>query len=217
MFPIGDSGPAGKFPFWVVVLILLNIYVFYLELTSPSPDAFITQFALIPALVDPLDISSLIPFVTSMFLHGGFLHIISNMWFLWIFGDNVEYKLGFLFFPVFYLLSGLAGGALQYIFVSDSIVPTLGASGAIAGVLGAYLALFPGNKVKTLVFLFLFITVIEIPSSLMLFYWLILQLFSGAAAISVATSDMGGIAYFAHVGGFVFGWFVGKILNVAQA
>jgi len=139
------------------------------------------------------------------------------MRFLWIFGDNVEYKLGFLFFPVFYLLSGLAGGALQYIFVSDSIVPTLGASGAIAGVLGAYLALFPGNKVKTLVFLFLFITVIEIPSSLMLFYWLILQLFSGAAAISVATSDMGGIAYFAHVGGFVFGWFVGKILNVAQA
>lgn len=215
MFPIGDTGPTGKFPFWVIILIAINVYVFYLELTVPNPDAFIVHYSLIPAAVSLFNPLSFLPFITSLFLHGGFFHIISNMWFLWIFGDNVEYRLGLFFFPIFYLMAGIIGGLLQYFFIPGSFVPTLGASGAIAGVLGAYYALYPKNKVKTLVFLLVFITIIEIPASLMLFYWLILQLFSSAVSISITSTDGGGgIAYFAHIGGFAFGWLLGKIIQL---
>src|SRR3989344_2528645 len=117
MLPLKDSQPARIFPFWIYVIIALNIYVFFLELTTPNPERFIAQYALIPALVNFADFSSLLPFITSQFLHGGFLHIASNMLFLWVFGDNVEERLGFIFFPVFYLLAGIIGGLAQYIFV----------------------------------------------------------------------------------------------------
>lgn len=214
MFPLQDTKSTGKLQFWTLIIILLNIYVFFLELTVPNPDLLINRYALIPNLVDFSKLITLWPFVTSQFLHGGFIHIISNMWFLWIFGDNVEEKFGFFFFPIFYLLAGAVGGLLQYLFLPDTAIPMLGASGAIAGVLGAYYALFPHNKVKTLVFLFPFVTVIEVSTSLMLFYWFIIQLFSGAAAITLVTSDLGGIAYFAHVGGFITGWLIGKLAHL---
>lgn len=212
MIPIRDSHPAGKFPFWVITIICVNIYVFYLELTATSTEAFISQYALIPNLVDQSIWQTLIPFITSQFLHGGFVHIISNMLFLWIFGDNVEARLGFLLFPIFYLASGAAGGATQYLLMADSSIPMLGASGAIAGVLGVYFALFGHHTVKTLVPVFGFLTVVNIPASVMLFYWFITQLFSGAAAITVAT-EVGGIAFFAHAGGFAFGWIVGGLFK----
>lgn len=210
MLPLWDKGPTGKFPFWVIVIIALNILVFYLELTVPDLDSFIAQYALIPSMVNFYHPMTLLPFFTSEFLHGGFLHIITNMWFFWIFGDNVEYRLGGIIFPIFYLVTGALGNFLQYIIDPHSSIPALGASGAIAGVLGAYYALFPNNRVKTLVFFL----IAEIPASIVLFYWLILQLFSGAEAVSPAAQglDTGGIAYFAHIGGFAVGWLVGKIL-----
>lgn len=213
MLPLWDVGPTGKFPYWVVAIITINILVFYLELTTQNPDAFIAQYSLIPSMVSLFNIPTLLPFITSQFLHGGFLHIITNMWFFWIFGDNVEYRLGSYFFPIFYLGSGIAGNILQYLFVRSSDIPMLGASGAIAGVLGAYFALFPQNKVKTLIFILFFVTIVDVSASLIIFYWLVLQLFNSAIAVSPIAINSGGIAYFAHIGGFVLGWTVGKIIT----
>lgn len=212
MFPISDTKNNRVFPIWTIAIIAINVYVFFIELTSPNTDFLIFHYALVPAFINFAHPASLIPLVTAQFLHGGLLHIITNMWFLWIFGDNVEGRLGFFFFPLFYLAAGVAGNLLQYAFIPSSTIPILGASGAIAGVLGAYQALFPQNKVKTLVFILLFITIVEIPASFVLFYWFILQLFSSAVAISQASDQIGGVAYFAHIGGFAAGWILGKII-----
>jgi membrane associated rhomboid family serine protease len=217
MFPIADSHGTGRIPFWVIVIILINVYVFYLELTTPNPEGFIAQYALVPALIDFSNWGSLWPFITSQFLHGGFLHIISNMWFLWIFGDNVEDRMGFLLFPFFYLACGIAGALAQYLFLIGSDIPMLGASGAIAGVLGAYFAWFSGHKIKTLVPVFGFFSVMDIPASVMLVYWVATQIFAGAFSVTATSSDMGGVAYFAHIGGFVFGWLFAKIYNPQPA
>jgi membrane associated rhomboid family serine protease len=211
MIPLKDSEPSGIFPFWVLTIIGLNIYMFFLELTAPDLDIFITQYALIPSQVDFSSLTSLYPFVTSQFLHGGFLHIISNMLFLWIFGDNVEGRFGFLLFPLIYLASGVAGALTQYFFMPQSSIPMLGASGAIAGILGAYFAWFGHHTVKTLVPVFGFITVMNIPASVMLLYWFITQIFSGVASIAYTTADVGGVAFFAHAGGFGFGWIAAKL------
>lgn len=212
MIPLSDTRSSGSFPFWVIVIIAINVYIFFRELVAPDSDVFIFHYALTPSLVDPTNFSTLTPFITSQFLHGGFIHIISNMWFLWIFGDNVEHRLGFFFFPVFYLLAGMVGNLLQYSFYPASDIPMLGASGAIAGVLGAYMAFFPDHKIKTLIPIFLFFTIINIPASIMLFYWLVIQLFSSATSTSNLSSQTGGIAYFAHIRGFAIGWFLGKLM-----
>lgn len=209
MLPLRDSQPAKIFPFWVVAIVLANIIVFFLELTAPNLDAFIAQYALIPAKVNFFELETLKPFLTSQFLHGGFLHIASNMWFLWIFGDNIEEKLGFFFFPLFYLLAGTVGGLAQYILVPDSTLPMLGASGAVAGVLGAYFSFFPKHKIDTLIPVFGFPAVMPIPASVMLFYWFFLQLFNGTATVIAGSAAFGGIAWFAHIGGFATGWFIG--------
>lgn len=209
MLPLSDSRPSGIFPFWTIVIIGLNVFVFFLEITATNTERFISHYALIPAFIDFSHWETLTPFITSQFLHGGFLHIASNMWFLWIFGDNVEGRLGFLGFPIFYLLAGIVGGLLQYIFVPSSTIPMIGASGAIAGVLGAYYAIFPRNTVKTLVPLFGFFTVMDVPASIMLFYWLFTQIFSGVASITAGATALGGVAWFAHIGGFATGWFIG--------
>jgi membrane associated rhomboid family serine protease len=213
MIPLADSHPAGKFPLWVTLIIIINVYVFFLEITAPDMQAFITQYALIPDRVNFPYIYTLIPYVTSQFLHGGFLHIISNMLFLWIFGDNVEAGFGNILFPIFYLASGVAGGLLQYIFMPDSTIPMLGASGAIAGVLGAYFAWFGHHKVKTLVPIFGFFTVINVPASVMLFYWIATQFISSAFSFTSSYQDVGGVAYMAHTGGFVFGYIVAKVFH----
>lgn len=211
MIPLKDTNPTGKFPFWVVVIIAINIYFFFQELTASDPDGFILKYALVPQQVTLSDPNTWWPFITSQFLHGGFIHIISNMLFLWIFGDNVAERLGFLIFPIFYLAAGVAGGLLQYIVDPASSIPMLGASGAIAGVLGAYYVLFPRHKIDTLVPVFGFVTVMAIPAQFMLFYWFITQLFSSAAAITSHTQSLGGVAYLAHIGGFIFGIIVGDL------
>ena len=140
---------------------------------------------------------------TAMFMHGGFLHIIGNMLFLWIFGNNVEDSMGPMKFITFYLLSGVAALALQVAFSPDSTVPTIGASGAIAGVLGGYILLYPRARVLTLIFIIFFVTLIEVPAVVMLGLWFLQQIYFGAADLSDPTG--GGVAYFAHVGGFAFG------------
>lgn len=213
MIPLRDSHPSRIFPFWVIAIISLNIYVFFLELIASNPDAFITQYALIPKLIDFSILETLWPFFTSQFLHGGFIHIISNMLFLWIFGDNVEERLGFLLFPIFYIASGVVAALTQYVFILDASIPMLGASGAVAGVLGAYFALFGHHTIKTLVPIFGFFTVIDVPASVMLFYWFFTQVFAGVATISLMEQDMGGVAFLAHAGGFAFGWLIGRIFK----
>lgn len=213
MFPLKDTRGDGIFPFWVILIIVANVYIFALEILAADPDAFITSYAFIPANFSFMDPAALLPLLSAQFLHGGFIHIISNMWFLWVFGKNIERRFGLLF-PIFYLFSGVAGNLTQYFISSDSSLPIIGASGAIAGVLGAYLALFPKHKIKTLIFVLFFAAVIEIPVSFMLFYWLITQLFSGAASVSMASAEsVGGVAYFAHIGGFAGGWLIGKLMR----
>ena len=207
MFPLSDSEKSGKIPFVTLALIAINCYVFFNQLTISDPDLFIRQFALTPSLVSP---STLFTFVTSTFLHGGFLHIPFNMWFLWIFGDNVEAKLGRIKFFLLYFLAGLAGNVLQYAIHPSSSTPILGASGAISGIMGAYIILLPTAKIKTvLVFLFSF-SVVQVPAVVYTAYWFVLQLFSGIASLPFSYQS-GGIAFWAHIGGFMAGiWYIRK-------
>ncbi|OGY12036.1 MAG: hypothetical protein A3A58_01300 [Candidatus Blackburnbacteria bacterium RIFCSPLOWO2_01_FULL_41_27] len=210
MIPLKDSHPAKIFPFWTIAIIALSVFVFFIQLNSPDLESFIYQYALVPSLVDFGNWSTLIPFVTSQYLHGGFLHVASNMLFLWVFGDNVEEKLGQVFFPIFYTLAGVVGGLAQYTLSPYSDIPMLGASGAVAGVLGAYFALFPHHTIKTLVPVMGFVSVVNIPASVMLIYWFVTQLFSGVGSIAFSPSEVGGVAYLAHIGGFAAGWLIGS-------
>jgi len=214
MIPIRDHNRSNKFPFFTLLIIAVNVLVFLLELTVPDPDIFINSFALIPADVNFLNPTTLIPFFTSMFLHAGFVHLLSNMWFLWIFGDNLEADLGKIKFLLFYFLSGFAGGFLQYLLLPNSIIPTLGASGAIAGVLGGYLVFYPQAKIETLVAVFGgYLRRVEISAQIMLAYWFVIQLFSGTAGVVSGQMALGGVAWFAHIGGFVIGWLMAKVLR----
>lgn len=203
MFPISDSIPSKRFPFLSIAAIIATFYVFFQQIISPSQAEFIERFALIPSLVDLNNPQTFLPFVTAIFLHGGILHIVSNMWFMWVFGDNVEGYLGLFLFPILYLSAGVIGNIVQYSLMPDSSIPMLGASGAVAGVLGAYFVMFPNSTIKTLVPVFIFLTTVDIPAYFMLGYWFFLQVLSGA--ISFNSSGQGGIAFFAHVGGFVTG------------
>ena len=198
MLPLRDSTPSNTFPLITVGLIIVNIAVFLYMLILPERalDSFIAQYALIPREMSFRSI------ITSQFLHAGFLHIIGNMLFLHIFGDNLEDRLGHLKFLLFYLLCGIAAGLMQVFINPDSIIPVLGASGAIAGVMGGYLILFPHSRIDMLVFLGFFITTVRIPAALMLLYWAGLQLLYGTGSIG---TDSGGVAYFAHIGGFIAG------------
>jgi len=196
-------------------LIALSIYVFIKELQAPDFDLFINTYALIPSSVSLSDPYTLINFVTAIFLHGGFLHIISNMWFLWIFGDNVEGYLGKFYYLLLFLLAGIVGNVVQFFVNYGSSVPMIGASGAVSGILGAYYILFPHSRIRTLLFIFFFVTVVDIPAVVYLFYWFILQFFSGIASFSdIAT---GGIAFWAHVGGFITGVFFAKAFQEKES
>ena len=190
-----------------------NIAVFIYELSlDEALEPFIFQFGVIPALVASWPQSQLpflavtIPFLTSMFLHGGWLHLIGNIWYLWIFGDNVEDRLGHLSFLLFCLLCGIGAGVVHTILNISSTVPSVGASGAIAGVLGAYIVSYPFARVLTLVPIFVFIQVIEIPALIVLGMWFVMQFFYGTASLAATTGgEGGGVAWWAHVGGFVIG------------
>lgn len=213
MFPISDSIKSGKFPFVTLLIIAVTVYVFYLQITTPG-EQVIREFALTPNKIDFSNFYSLVPFISAIFLHGGFLHIISNMWFLWVFGDDVEANLGRFKFLALYLTAGLAGNISQFVLMQTSQIPMLGASGAVAGILGAYYVMFPHSTIKTLLFIFIFITIVNIPAPFMLGYWFILQVLSGV--YSLPFSGGGGIAFFAHIGGFLFGMVMAVIAHIKK-
>ncbi len=187
-------------PAMTLIIIAANVYFYVFEMAHPMflRDRFIEQYALIP---DRLHLTA---FVTSMFLHGGWLHLLGNMWFLWVFGSHIEDAMGSAKFLIFYLISGIASGVVQFIANIGSPIPTIGASGAIAGVMGAFLILYPRARVVTLIFIVFFITTFELPAAFMLIYWFAIQVLSGLGSLS-SVSQAQGIAWFAHVGGFVAG------------
>jgi membrane associated rhomboid family serine protease len=215
MFPLRDDQPTFSTPFITYFLIALNLLVYFLEwqLNLQNPRAAnltVFQFAVVPAREVGLltgvpafsPLLAVLPMFTSMFLHAGWWHVITNMWMLWIFGDNIEDYLGHFPYLVFYLLCGLAAGFTHILFNAASRAPTVGASGAIAGVMGAYLVLYPRARVLTW---FFFIIILPFPAWLWLIIWALQQFLSGAAASLAPATQAGGIAFWAHVGGFVVG------------
>ncbi|HKZ43573.1 MAG TPA: rhomboid family intramembrane serine protease [Anaerolineales bacterium] len=199
MFPIGDDDSTRKtFPVITYILIAINVLFFFVEMSGG--DAFIGKWAFVPSRFLANPIGDLPTLFTSMFMHAGWLHLGGNMLYLWIFGDNVEDRFGHVKFTIFYLVCGLAATFAQLAFSLSSNIPNLGASGAIAGVLGAYLLLFPSGKVKVLQGQ----RVILVPSLIVIGLWIVLQVFSSIGSITAA-ADTGGVAYMAHVGGFLAG------------
>jgi membrane associated rhomboid family serine protease len=212
MFPIRDTQPSYSTPVVVIFLIVLNILIFLFEfwLGPYAEEQFIQAFGLIP------DHFHFVNVVTSMFLHGGWLHVLGNMWFLWIFGDNIEDILGHGKFLLFYLACGIAAALTQTLMSPYSRVPMVGASGAIAGVMGAYMIKFPHSRIRTLAFILFFITTFDVPAWVMLLYWFAIQFFSGVGSLGSAQFSQGGTAFFAHVGGFVTGLLLVNLLNPKQ-
>ncbi len=210
MIPIGDLNPRRHFPLATILIIALNVVVFFYQLLLP--DEALNRLVLAAGLV-PYEVTNRFgvavvgDLLTSMFLHGGWMHIISNMLYLWIFGDNVEDRLGLPVYAAFYLVAGVGASLAQVAVNPASTIPTIGASGAIAGVLGAYLVMFPKTRVRTLILAFRFIRIVELPALVVLGLWFVLQIFSGLA--SVSSMATGGVAWFAHIGGFVIGILVG--------
>jgi membrane associated rhomboid family serine protease len=203
MFPIGDDNTQERtFPVVTYVLIALNVLFFLVELSGG--DQFIKQWAFIPARFSAAPASAAITILTSMFMHGGWMHLFGNMLFLWIFGDNVEDRFGHVQFLFFYLLVGLAATLAQFALAPHSTLPNVGASGAIAGVLGAYILMFPQSRVNVL----LGRQIVAMPAIIVLGMWIALQLFSGMGSIAHTneTADAGGVAYMAHIGGFFAGF-----------
>ncbi len=225
MIPLRDDQPRYSTPYVNYFLIALNVAVFFYELSvkAQSPRALnglIYEFGMVPghfstSLAGPhayLQPGAFLTILTSMFLHGGWLHIIGNMWVLWIFGDNIEDQLGHLTYLIFYLLCGIAAGVTHILLNAGSTMPTVGASGAIAGIMGAYFLLYPRAKVLTLVPLIIFFTFWWLPAWIVLGYWFLIQFFSGTLTRAAAMGhDTGGIAFWAHVGGFIAGIILIKI------
>jgi membrane associated rhomboid family serine protease len=218
MLPIKDDQPRYSTPYvnWFLIGLNILIFLFQSTLDRRSGELFARQFGEVPNHLALFLAGSpkyslpevVIPFFTSMFLHGGWMHVLGNMWFLYIFGDNVEDYLGHFKYLVFYILVGLLAMATQVAMYLHSNVPTVGASGAIAGVLGAYFILFPRARVLT----WFFVLVIYIPAWIVLGYWFVLQFFAGAATLSMAPGrDVGSVAFWAHVGGFLAGMAMIKI------
>ena len=216
MIPLRDSIRPQKKPFVNWILIAINVVVFINEIVLP-PDLlneFFYNWGLIPSNVvhlvstgSPLN-PVMITFITAMFLHGGWLHMLGNMLFLWVFGDNVEDRFGHLRYLLFYLLVGIIGSITHILSNTASVVPIIGASGAVAGVLGAYFVTFPKARVLTLIPIIFFFTIVEIPAVIFLALWFILQIFNGTASLGGAANP---VAWWAHIGGFVAGIVLIKI------
>ena len=221
MIPLRDTIPSMRFPVVTLGLIVVNAFVFLFELVAGPRglDTIFYQWGIVPCTFTGTCPARLrtsggflslpqqpnyLTLIASMFLHGGWMHIIGNMWSLWIFGDNVEDRMGRTGFLCFYLLSGLAAGFLHIFFNASSRVPTVGASGAIAGVMGAYLLLFPHARVMALVPIFIILQAIEIPAVVFLGFWFLTNLLSGIGSLA-AHSGAGGVAWWAHIGGFLVG------------
>ncbi len=228
MIPLRDRNPTRRTAVVTLALIAACVAAFAVELsiTASGGDAalekFFERWGAMPAdITAALDSGSylsqaMLGMITSMFLHGGWLHLLGNMLFLWIFGNNVEDRLGRIPFLLFYLVGGIAAALTQVVIDPHSAVPLVGASGAIAAALGAYIVLFPGARILSLVFLGFFYQLLEVPALLVLGFWFALQLVNGFAAFGAATAQ-GGVAFFAHIGGFVLGVVVGVLLRIVGA
>lgn len=213
MFPLYDSSERSTFPFINLAIIALNIFVFYLQLTAPDFEQFVFDYAFTSAKFNFLDPRTYTFIFSSIFMHGNLLHIASNLWFLHIFGDNVEDRMGHVRYFLFYLAAGVAATLVQYFLAPTSDIPMLGASGAISGVAGAYFVLFRHSKVRSIVPMGFYITTANLPVWLFLGYWFAIQVFSGFSTFGdVGTGGEGGVAWFAHIGGFVFGWLVATFM-----
>ena len=217
MIPISDELPGRRVPLVTYGLVAVNVAVFLFELLLGSNiDALYMTLGAVPARItdpanQPLAAVTLFP---SIFIHGGWSHLIGNMLYLWIFGDNVEDILGRFGYIVFYVAAGLAAGLMQVFVAPSSPVPAIGASGAIAGVLAVYLVLFPTAPVRVLVPLFYMIRVVRMPAVIVLGMWFVIQLFNGFMSLGTMSVATGGVAWFAHIGGFVSGLLVGFVLRL---
>jgi len=213
MIPIRDENPTRRIPFVNYALIAVNVLVFLWQLSlGTQGEAALYTLALIPLdVTQGLDLGDARAVLTSMFMHAGLAHLLGNMLYLWIFGDNVEDALGHFRYLFFYLAGGFAASAAHILLYPASTVPTVGASGAIAATLGAYLLLFPNQRVVTLIPLGFFLQVARVPAILVLGMWFVLQLFQGT--LSLGMEQLGGVAFWAHIGGFVFGMLLGPLLR----
>ncbi|MCR4263811.1 MAG: rhomboid family intramembrane serine protease [Candidatus Roizmanbacteria bacterium] len=213
MFPIRDSHSPERFPFVNYLIIGITIFVFYLQLTASDFEAFVFQYGFIPADFDMLNPASYIPLLSAIFLHGGFMHIFSNLWFLHIFGDNVEGRFGHIPYLLFYVITGVAAAFAQYVVDPTSAIPMIGASGAISGVAGAYFALFRDSEIEAIIPIYFYIRRVTLPSWFFLGYWFVIQVFNGFGSLVTFGSETGGVAWFAHIGGFVAGWIIALIFG----
>jgi len=211
MIPLRDSNRSRHFPVmnWIIIGINVLVFIFELGLSGGELERFINSFALVPSRLESQPVTYAVTIFSSMFMHAGWFHILSNIWILFIFGDNVEDRMGPLSYLTFYLLGGVAAALLQTYVGTGSSVPVLGASGAIAGVLGAYILLFPSARVVTLVPIIFLITVIEVPALIFIGFWFVTQLFSGLASIGAVA----GVAWWAHIGGFLVGLILSPIFR----
>ena len=217
MIPLKDMTPRRSFPVVTLLLIIANVIVFVHQVTLPpaAAEAFIRTYGLVPAKIQ-LALAgrhytlaqAFVPVFTCMFLHGSILHILGNMWFLWIFGGNVEDRMGPLAYPLFYLVCGIGSGLSQTAFSWGSHIPSIGASGAISGVLGAYIGLFPRSRILTLIPLFIIWFTWRIPAVIFIGIWFAVQFLSGLSSLGAAS--MGGVAWWAHVGGFLLGMLLAR-------
>jgi len=218
MIPLQDTIPRRRSPFVTWIIIFINLLFFMVEITLPEPalERLIFYLGIVPARYThpawPSEGLSYWPFLTNMFLHGGWLHFIGNMWTLWIFGDNVEDRLGHVRYAIFYLVCGVAASLTHIAFNVHSTVPAIGASGAIAGVMGAYFVMFPHSRIITLIPVFFLPWLIEVPAVVFLGFWFLSQLFSGTFSILAPTAG-GGIAWWAHIGGFMVGAVIGPLVK----
>jgi membrane associated rhomboid family serine protease len=218
MIPIRDAIRSKTFPVVNLLIIVLNALAFLWQLSlGPQLKEAFLLYGIVPIRYSDPGLSAqfttfeqIFPFIASMFLHGGFLHILGNMWFLYIFGDNIEDRLGHIRYLIFYLLCGIAAGVIHLYTNWDSKIPTIGASGAISGIMGAYLILYPRSRILTLIPIFFFIQFVEIPAFVFLGYWLLIQLFSA----SLTPKNVGGIAFWAHIGGFIAGLIFVKVFDL---
>lgn len=215
MIPLRDTTKSAGFPFINITLIIISVLIFlYQASLGQHMIIFIYEYGLVPEKVISSASGSgiyerLYPFLSSMFLHGGWLHLIGNMLFLYIFGDNVEGRMGHFKYLVFYIVCGLAAAVFQFITNIHSEIPMVGASGAISGVLGAYIVFFPRSRILTLVPIFFFIQLIHVPAAVFIFIWFIIQFLSGVSTLGTP-AETGGVAFWAHIGGFVAGLILGR-------
>jgi membrane associated rhomboid family serine protease len=219
MIPISDEIRSRQVPYVTYGLVVTNVVVFlFTFLQGERADALLMTFGAVPAYItDPAEHPlAFLTLLTSMFLHGGWLHLLGNMLYLYIFGDNVEDELGHVGYTLFYLAAGVIAGLAQVIVASRATVPAVGASGAIAGVLAIYLVLYPTAPVRVLVPSFYFMRMARLPAAIVLGMWFVIQLFNGFLSLGMQTMATGGVAWFAHIGGFVAGLVVGLILRATR-